>query len=270
MVFVEPLPLGKGILYQECSRCSCCNPFREALHNQRMWPGFRDCAVEQSHLFPGLGCMTGYQYEAASLEGFIQQLAVQYLARGYYFFVSGRVPAGKDPQAVDDKLLRKYCIQVSKWARARRKKAGQANVHYLRFDRFFVLVSTHGEHPFFEEEPFRDARETPIRFGGYSVSFRGGHAHVRIEKDTYLELKAFFEDIALRGASQVGRALASLPFEAYAPIRRQLLSLLGSVNRKRRAAGLDPLPWSVLRLKRRNVKVFAHAPPRNAQFARVA
>ena len=93
---------------------------------------------------------------------------------------------------------------------------------------------------------------------------------MRIEKDTYLELKAFFEDIALRGASQVGRALASLPFEAYAPIRRQLLSLLGSVNRKRRAAGLDPLPWSVLRLKRRNVKVFAPASPRNAQFARVA
>lgn len=200
--------------------------------------------------------MAGYQYEAVSLEAFIQQLAVQYLTRGYFFFVSGWIPEGKDPRAVDDKLLQKYCIQVSKWARARRKQAGQANVHYLRFGRFFVLVSTHGEHPFFLEEPFRDARETPIRFGGYSVSVRGGHAHVRIDKETYLELKAFFSDIALRDAARVSKALGALPFEAYAPIRRQLLSLLGAVNRRRAEAGLDPLPWSCLRLKRRNVKVF--------------
>jgi hypothetical protein len=214
--------------------------------------------------------MGSYQCEAVSLEAFIQQLAVQYLTRGYYFFVSGWVPEGKDPRAVDDKLLRKYCIQVSKWARSRRKKAGHANVHYLRYGRFFVLVSTHGTHPFFEEEPFRDARETPIRFGSYSVSFRGGHAHVRIDKNTYLELKAHFEEIALRAPGSVERALSTLPFEAYAPVRRQLLSLLGVVNRKRRAAGLDPLPWSCLRLKRRNVKVFSNGVSRSAQFRKVA
>lgn len=216
--------------------------------------------------------MSTYQHEAASLEAFIQQLAVQYLTRGYFFFVCGWVPEGKDPRAVDDKLLQKYCIQVSKWARARRKKAGQANVHYLRFGRFFVLVSTHGVHPFFEEEPFRDARETPIRFAGYSVSVRGGHAHVRIEKETYLELKAYFEDAALRASTTLERAFSALPFEAYAPVRRQLLSLLGAVNRKRRAAGFDPLPWSCLRLKRRNVKVFESAPLARARlpFSRVA
>ena len=201
--------------------------------------------------------MGDYRFEVATLEGFVQQLAVQYLSNGYFFFVTGWVPQGKDAQAIDEKLLRKYCIQVSKWARARRKKAGLANVHYLRFERFFVLVSTHGPHRFFEEEPFRDARETPIRFGSYSLSVRGGHAHVRIEKGAYLELKAYFEGAALRPRVELERALGSLPFEAYSPVRRQLLSILGAVNRKRRVAGLDPLPWQCLQLRRRNVRVFS-------------
>ena len=33
---------------------------------------------------------------------------------------------------------------------ARRKKQGLANVQYLRFDRFFLLLATYGEHRFFE------------------------------------------------------------------------------------------------------------------------
>ena len=206
--------------------------------------------------------MGDYRFEAATLEGFVQQLAVQYLTQGYFFFVTGWVPEGKDAGAIDEKLLRKYCIQVSKWARARRKKAGLANVHYLRFERFFVLVSTHGPHRFFEEEPFRDARETPIRFGSYSISVRGGHAHVRIDKPTYLELRAFFEAEALRTSTSLQEALGALPFEAYAPVRRQLLQLLGAVNRRRKAAGLELLPWCCLRLQRRNIRVFDGVPPK--------
>lgn len=211
--------------------------------------------------------MSGYLYEARTLEGFIQQLAVQYFARGYFFFVSGWIPEGKDPHAIDEKLLQKYCIPVSKWARARRKKAGLSSVHYLRFERFFVLVATHGTHRFFEEEPFRDARETPLRFGGYSVSVRGGHAHVRIEKQTFLELKAVFESVALRDSRAIERALGALPFEAYSPIRRQLLQILGAVNRRRGVAGLEPLPWSCLRLQRRNVKVFRVLPQLHGKAA---
>lgn len=213
--------------------------------------------------------MSTYQYEARSLEAFIQQLAVQYFAHGYFFFVSGWIPLGKDPRAVDEKLLRKYHINVSKWARARRKKSGQANVHYLRFDRFFVLVSTKGTHQFFESEPFRDARETPVRFGSYSVSVRAGHAHVRIDKETYLDFKAYFESIAHYDGETLARKFASLPFEAYAPVRRQLLQLVNAVNRIRRTMSLDLIPWSCLRLARRNVKVFEEEPAKYGQHMRV-
>ena len=59
-----------------------------------------------------------YRTDAHSLPGFIQQLAVSYVGNGYFFYVLGRVPDGKDPRAVDAKLVARYGIDVSKWARA--------------------------------------------------------------------------------------------------------------------------------------------------------
>ena len=42
--------------------------------------------------------MADYRCEASTLEGFIQQLAVAYLSHGYYFYICGTVPEGKDPK----------------------------------------------------------------------------------------------------------------------------------------------------------------------------
>ena len=36
-----------------------------------------------------------YRFEATTIEGFVQQVAVQYVARGYWFYVSGIVPEAK-------------------------------------------------------------------------------------------------------------------------------------------------------------------------------
>lgn len=93
-----------------------------------------------------------YRCVAASVAGFVQQLAVSYVTHGYYFYVLGRIPDHKLPAETDQKIISQYGIDVSKWTRARRKKDGLANVHYLRYGRFFVLLATHGEHPFFEAE----------------------------------------------------------------------------------------------------------------------
>src|SRR5512135_3463526 len=126
-----------------------------------------------------------YRAEATSLEGFIQQLAVGYLARGYRYFFQGRIPAGKDPRAVDAKLTKCYGLTISKFERARRKARGLANVQYLRYRQHFVLISTPGEHnPLRQDHNLKDAHEVPIKLGGYALSFRGGHAHVRIERET--------------------------------------------------------------------------------------
>jgi hypothetical protein len=201
---------------------------------------------------------TPYRYEATTIEGFVQQLAVQYVARGYWFYVSGIVPEGKDSRAVAEKLIAKYNIGVSKFVRARRKLNGSANLQLILYGRIFLLLATHGEHPFFEAERtrIRDCREAPIKFASYSIGFRGGHAQVRIERETEKELKAFFKTRALWSEETLARLFSQLPFEPYAPVRRQFLVMLNQVNRIRKTAGLDRIETSCLRLSRKPCRPF--------------
>jgi len=200
-----------------------------------------------------------YRCEAASVAGFLQQLAVAYLPHGYWFYVAGCIPEGKDPRAVDARILEKYGIAISRWARARRKRAGLANIHYLRFRRFFVILASHGVHHFFIEEAgrVRDARRRPITFWGYAVSFRRGHSHVRIEQEEYRWWKSSLLEKSLKLPPETLAAeFWRLPFESYAPVRRQMLGLWRSVNRRRRLAGLPTLPVTCIRLRRRICRPF--------------
>lgn len=206
-----------------------------------------------------------YRCVATSVAGFVQQLAVAYLTNGYYFYVTGRIPAHKDPGKSDRKILEQYGIAISKWARSRRKKEGQANVHYLRFDRFYVILANQGEHPFFaaEAKRIRDARKSPILFMGYAVGYRrargGGayHASVRIDRNLFQELKGRFQRLAVHWSlEEICRELLTLPFEPYAPIRSQLQGILRAVNLRRKVASLEPVPREALRLNRSPVRPF--------------
>ncbi len=201
----------------------------------------------------------GSRFVATTIEGFIQQLAVSYIGNGYFFYVTGRIPDRKDPRAVDRKFIAQYELMASKWARARRKRAGLANVQYIRHERFFVLLATHGKHPIFEGEAnlIRDARRVSIKFAGYSVSLRGGHTHVRIEQEQYKLVKSYLLDLAVkRSAESLESVFRDLPFEPYAPVRRQLLNILRAVNRARKVAGFNLVRGECLRLRRRIVKPF--------------
>lgn len=218
-----------------------------------------------------------YHCQAASSAGFVQQLASCYLPHGYWFYVTGRIPDRKDPRRVDAKLLDKYHIAVSRSSRSRRKQAGLANVHYLRYRRFFVLLATHGRHPFYDHETgnIRDARRIPIRFENYSITVKPGgylrktspgtapirdnkyRVRVQIAKDPYRDLKAYFLDIAThRTVEQLGKAFYCLPYEPYAPVRQQLLEILRVVNKARKAARLEPVSPTVLRYRRQIVRPF--------------
>ena len=205
-----------------------------------------------------------YRYEATTLEGFIQILAANYIPRGYRFYVTGLVPESKDPLEVDRKLVAKYGIDLSPWARSRRKRAGGANVQYLRHGRFFVLLATEGRHPIFQEErDIHEFDEHPLRYGGYSLSHRYSpvtkrwHASVRIDRERYLELRAHFTELALhRSVEALTVELRELPFAPFAPVRRQFLNLLRLVNKMRRGAGYEMVPTSALRLRRKPVKVY--------------
>ena len=209
----------------------------------------------------------GYRCVATSVAGFIQQLAVCYVGRGYYFYVRGGIPAHKDPAAIDRKLVERYGISVSKWTRCRRRKRGHASLQYLRHGEFFVLLATHGEHPFFGSEGtlVRDIRRQPLRFMGYAIGCRpargGGvlHPSVRIERREFASLKAHLGRIAVhRSVDDLCRILSSLPYEPYAPVRDQLRILVRSINRRRKAAGLELVPARAFRQRRKPVCPFVH------------
>ncbi|MBI5388521.1 MAG: hypothetical protein HZA90_27970 [Verrucomicrobia bacterium] len=219
--------------------------------------------ANNSHLIPHSqeGCM--YRCTATSIEGFVQQLAVAYVTHGYWFYVTGWIPEDKDPRKTDEKLVRQYGLNVSKWTRCRRKKAGLASVQYLRYERFFVLVATHGQHALFVNEPyFQDLRENPLEFAGYSIGCRRGwdgnhHASVRLSRGRWQTLRNSFAWLALRpDVEDVAAAFRTIPAAPYAPVRRQLLQLLGQVNRRRKAANLEMVPVSALRLRRSPVAPF--------------
>ena len=206
-----------------------------------------------------------YQCVATSVAGFVQQLAVNYVARGYYFYVTGTIPEGKDPAKTDAKIMGQYGIDISKWARARRRKGGLANVQYLRHGRFYVIIATHGEHPFFaaERNQIRNIRKQPLRFHGYAIGVgrsrldRSLHASVRIQRGVFRELLARFKQIAVqRTVEELCRELRVLPFEPFAPVRDQFRIILRAVNRLRKTAGLELVPWNAIRHYRKPLRVF--------------
>lgn len=200
----------------------------------------------------------------------MQQLAVSYIRNGYFFYVTGQIPERKDPASVDRKFIERYDLSVSKWTRARRKRAGFSNIQYLRFERFFVLLATKGEHPFFAEEAnlIRDVRRVPIKFAGYSIGFRKGTCHVGIERKQYTLLKSYLLDLAVRrSAENLERVFATLPFEPYGGVLKQLHRIRRQVNKARDVAGFERVRWESLRRWRNPVKPFEEEEPERRRKA---
>ncbi len=214
-----------------------------------------------------------YRWNATTLEGFIQQLAVAYVARKYFFYVTGWVPERLTATEHDERMLAKFDVARSKWSRYRRRQQRGpdgfplANVQYLRYRNFWVLLATAGHHRFFEEHyradvhgggrQYRDVREKPITFGGYSIGWRG-RVTVRLSPQAYRELRTHFVERAMLDYSTVTleHDFQAFPFEAYAGVSRQVQAIYRAVNRVRRTAGLPLVPKDCLRVKRRVVRPF--------------
>ena len=261
-----------------------------------------------------------YRCVAVSIEGLVQQIAVSYLRHGYWWYVTGTIPPNKEPAEVDRKLIAKYGIDIGERERAFRKRSGQANMQYIRYGGFYVLLATEGMHEFksTEAESLRDARKSSIlvprqarmrgsrkrkgrasgaaqaatrrAFEGYAISYRKGHyirksvtekaihqseresgkrpsrgtrdtkwhARVEVERRTFKMLRAYFLNRAAHcSVETLTQELQKIPYEPYAPIRQQLLSLVRDINKCRRASGASgEVSYSCLRLKRLQVHPF--------------
>lgn len=228
-----------------------------------------------------------YQWVATTPEGFVRQLVANYLPHGYRFYMSGSIKPSRDVTQFDQIMQKKYGYQMSRSQRHRRKNAkspdgrplGLANVHYLRYGRFWILLCTKGSHRFFDEHVkrdkwgnitkkyFRDVHRDPIFFDGYSIRVcQGGflprykwkdagrperdarsRVRVRMADNMFRMLKA---DLVARSKSRKWSARAletvvwNLPFLPYAPVREQLRNLVRWMNEARKQAGfrdrLDP------------------------------
>lgn len=208
-----------------------------------------------------------YQYHCVSPAGFIQALAVHYLPHGYYYYVTGVIGEGVDPEKVDRKLIDKYGCDTSKTGRWRRKARGLANVQYVRYGRFFVLLSTPGEHLFFDERSgegraCKDIRRVPILFKGHQIGCTKGsdgkyHSSVRIEPQRYRMLRTRFIAISRWKKERLAEEFSALPYLPYARVKKQYFVLLKLVNEKRREYGFQRLTSNCLNLVRPYVKPFA-------------
>ena len=146
-------------------------------------------------------------------------------------------------------------------------------MQYIRYGEWFLLLATEGHHPFKSQEQIRDCRRHPIRFEGYSISYRragvtpaGGaapkwHACVRIDPTTYQQLKSYFLMRAShRSVKNLTEDFQRIPFARYAPVRRQLLNIHRAVNQTRHQAGFEPVPVSSLALRRKITQPFEKPP----------
>lgn len=221
-----------------------------------------------------------YKYIATSRTGFVQQVVSSYVARGYRFHVSGRVPEGKDPRDVDEKLLNLYDIRKTRSQRYRAKQAGKANLQYIRFENNWLMLATHGKHRWMELESnnIRDcSRDQPILFQGYSIRLKAGlylpyrcrndrnkaerdnklRVRVQIDRGTFRDLKAEFLSVCKnRRPDWLAAKFYNLPFEPYAPIRQQILTLLFHVNQALKKSGRKPINPKAIRFIRKQVLPF--------------
>ena len=210
-----------------------------------------------------------YLCEVKSIDAFLAQL-VRYVASGHWFYVRCRIPAGKDPQRVDEKLLRLYDIRRPRWQRKRRHLKDNAGIHYLRYDRLFVILLTKGRHDAFYRDhgdAVLDIRRTALKAFGYSVRWsyaqteRRWCVHVRLDKENYRQLKTHLVTLctwpAYRLPEALERRIHNLPYQRYAPVRQQLYTIAKAVNRVRRRAGLAPVDYRCIAPKMRITKVFS-------------
>ncbi len=207
-----------------------------------------------------------YRYAATSVPGLVQQL-VLYLANGYWFYVSGTVPESKDPERVAAKLMARYGICASKYVRARRKRRGFYNVHFIMHERRWWLLATNGVHhaeperkpdllDFFRTERPKDVRRTPLKAFGYSLT-AGKGVQVRIEREQYALIRDWLLEHAIRRKSLwLEFQIYRLPFEPYGPVRAQLGKLVNRINERRRKCGFERVRKKCIRFKIRRVKPF--------------
>lgn len=192
------------------------------------------------------------------------------VSRGYYFAYVGYLRRPKDPRQLDAKMSKLWKLNMPEWQRATRNRGGESSVHYVRFGRRYILLSTHGRAKqngrqrrgrpgeprqsgrFFREYPgFLDLKDCGLKFLGYNIkstySVKEGRrkTFVSLNRNTYRLMKASLIRKATRPRYRSREAMEAvfwyLPIQCYGPVQLQVRMMVGAVNGALRRAGLPQL-----------------------------
>ena len=204
-----------------------------------------------------------YPCVAASPQAFIDQLAYAYIVHGYRFYVTGVVPGRLTPHELDDRLIGKFGLDISRDRRSSHRAAGDGSIHYLRYDRFWVLISTPAinGNPFFTEntEPktgehlWHDVWTRAIMFHGYAIRAPAGKLLIKVERHEFKRLKN--ELLELAKVVPVERLTTILKqrfrYEQYPGVQEQLYHLVKCLNQRLKRSRLGRIEFSQLKRGRK-------------------
>lgn len=213
-----------------------------------------------------------------SIDAFLNQL-LKLVRCGYYFCYYYQLKPGKDPLALDKKLIEEWQLNKPYWMREKRYRGEAPSIWYLRYKRHYVVLSTKGRcveegkegepHAFFTEygKSLIDIRKYALYFCGYSIRFPRSRvtgkpkAFVRLDKPTYQHLYETFCRKAIsekyREQSAMEAEFQNLPWQPYAEVGAQLRRILDEVNRRRtRYKGFPKARVKSIRWRIRTVKIY--------------
>ena len=207
---------------------------------------------------------------AGTWQGYLQQI-VQYVGHGNYWYCQFAYPEKKRPvfTKIDEKLIRKYAADMSKFQRARRKREGQASFCFIRWERFVLIVQNQGELPgdLCADDPdvFFDIRKTPLRIKVSEnivlIVVHHGKVRVRMAHETYQGFKACIANAAASRNSclmawEYNRANGLPAYEGIIEQRRRLRTFIVEIARRHQISLDEGKLRLATRLKKVNVNAF--------------
>jgi len=200
--------------------------------------------------------------EVLNYKVFLQEL-VRRFSYGYYLYGLTYYPEKKKDKwlKIDEKLLQKYSIfTLSKYQRARRKRAGLINGRILRYKKWMVIQVTLGQDDvqIIKEENLVDIRKKTLILKNLygTLSFRIGIKEkgftVYLEKECWRDLKAYWHEKAAK-ATPIELIQEWKKFDQACPswtgITSQKISLRKEVIERLKKRGIKNLNLDISPLK---------------------
>lgn len=143
------------------------------------------------------------RHDVTSIDGMVAVI-VNLVSKGYRYYFTGTLKAGRDPKQGDLRMLTYYEADLPKWTRERRRRKGIANFRYLRHGDWYIVLATEGKADRFwleDRERVRDVRRAPIQIAGYSIGFRqGGYQKIPAHERAWREaIWSEYREARLRG-----------------------------------------------------------------------